>query len=233
MINRSADSPANGTAAPQKLKSAATIRAIVAQLENERGTVHPICRLIRQHQIKRRRLYDIANVFTAVGCATRSETDDIQWEGVSQLLPHLLQVKEKLNVGNYEVPLAELFPSDTCVSLISLTTSFMMLFPALRTDMISLRQASAFFSRGTQRYKTTLLKLYQIALILGALDITERTETPSEVRLKHPFTALISEKPEENPLAIENLLNRPIRNQQALDARRAEFHAAVAPASRS
>jgi hypothetical protein len=203
------------------------IRAIVAQLERERGTVHAIPDIIRQHQIKRRRLYDVTNVFTAVGCATRSGADDIRWEGVSEILPRLFQEKEKLGVGNFQIPLAELFTPDTCVGLMSLTVSFIMLFPALGTDALSLREASAFFSRDTQRFKTTLSKLYQITLILGALEMTERTDSPSEVRLRAPFTAIITD---ENPLAIEKLLNRPMRNTDAFEARRAEFHAAAVAA---
>jgi hypothetical protein len=229
MIDHPVDPPpSQWTVSPQKVKFAGTIRVIVAELENERGKVHAIPLLIRQHQIKRRRLYDVTNVFIAIGCATRSGPDDIRWEGVSEIMPRLLQEKGRLNLLNYQIKLAELFPPDTCVGLMSLTVSFIMLFPALGTDMVNLRDASAFFSRDTRRYKTTLSKLYQITLILGALEITERTENPSEVRLKAPFTALIADETGQNPLAIEKLLNRPIRNSDALEARRAEFHAAIA-----
>jgi hypothetical protein len=210
---------------PHKIKFATTIRRIVAQLEKERNQIHSIPRLYRQHQIKRRRLYDVTNVFTAIGCASRSGTDDIRWDGVREILPRLKSEKEKLEVTKYEIPLSALFPLDNCVDLPSLTISFLMLFVAIDSNVLSMRDASAFFSRDTQRYKTTLSKLYQITLILGALEITERTENPGEVRLKPPFDEILCDKEEENPLAIENLLNRPIHRADALEARRADFRA--------
>jgi hypothetical protein len=201
---------------------------IVSHLEESRGKVHSIPRLYCEHQIKRRRLYDVTNVFTAIGCATRSGTDEIQWEGVTKILPRLLEERERLNITNYQITLAELFPVDTCVGLPSLTLSFLMLFPALDTDRVSMREASAFFSRETPRYKTTLSKLYQITLILGAMAMTERTDVPSEIRLKAPFTELLAEEAGANPLAIEKLLNRPTKSADALEARRAEFRATAA-----
>jgi hypothetical protein len=203
MIDRVLNSPREWTVSPQKLKFAAKIRVIVSQLESMRGKSHPILSLIRQHQVKRRRLYDVTNVFTAIGCAARCGVDDIRWEGVGRILPHLRQEKERLNVGNYKIPLADLFPLDTCVCLRSLTLSFILLFAALGRDAISLRDASAFFSRETQRYKTTLSKLYQITLILSAVDMTERADNPSEVRLRPPFSEIIAQEACENPLAIK------------------------------
>jgi hypothetical protein len=228
MIEANKDPPIERSVSPQKIKFAATIRVIVAQLEAECDKIHSIPRLYCQHQIKRRRLYDVTNVFIAIGCATRCGTDDIQWDGLPKILPRLLEERGKVNIMNYQIKLSELFPPDNCVGLTSLTLSFIMLFPALATDTVSVREASAFFSRNSSRYKTTLSKLYQITLILGALEITERTDVPSEIRLKAPFTELLHEEAGTNPLAIEKLLNRPIKNEEALEARKAEFQAAAA-----
>jgi hypothetical protein len=208
---------------PKKMKFVALIRNIVAELESSEAKIHSIPNLYHRHQMKRRRLYDVTNVFTAIGCAVRSGTDDIEWQGVSKILPHLLEAKQERQIINCEVRLSDLFPPDNCVGLISLTTSFIMLFPALSTDVLNMRDASTFFSRDTPRYKTTLSKLYQITLILGALEMTQRTENPTEIRLKPPYTQLLSVEGMDNPLAIEKLLNGPSRWQEALEARREEF----------
>jgi hypothetical protein len=211
---------------PQKIKFAAAIHSIIVELEKERGRTHALSLLHQQHQIKRRRLYDITNVFTAVGCATRSTTEDIRWEGINRILPCLKAEKEKLGVANYATPLSTLFPPDNCVGLTSLTVTFIMLFAATDSNVLNMCEVSAFFSRDVQRYKTTLSKLYQITLILGALEITERTETPGEVRLRAPFDEILGDG--GSPWAIESLLNRSISKTEALNARREEFRAAGA-----
>jgi hypothetical protein len=227
MIDSTPKPPRKHGVSPKKVRFAASIRAIVAELEEQSGQTHSIPALYLRHHIKRRRLYDVTNVFTAIGCATRIGTDDIRWDGLKGILPHLLERKETLNITNYQIPLSELFPPETCVGLPSLTLSFIMLFPALDTDTLSMRDASAFFSRDSSRYKTTLSKLYQITLILGAIEMTERTENPSEVRLKAPFKELLADEQFRNPLAIEKLLNRPIRNADALEIRKVEFRASA------
>jgi hypothetical protein len=223
MIAASTAAPHPPEVSPKKTKFAAVIRNIVAELESSEAKIHSIPNLYHRHQMKRRRLYDVTNVFTAIGCATRGGTDDIQWEGVSRILPRLLEEKQKLQITNCGVRLSDLFPPDNCVGLTSLTISFIMLFPALSTDVLNLRDASTFFSRDTPRYKTTLSKLYQITLILGALDLTQRTENPTEIRLKPPYTEILSVKAMDNPLAIEKLLNGPSKWEDTLEARRAEF----------
>jgi hypothetical protein len=195
----------------------------VAELDQKPHARHSIQVLYRHHQIKRRRLYDVTNILTAIGCASRSGLDHIEWHGVSCVLPWLLEEKRKTEITNYKHSLANLFPQDNCVGLASLTRSLLLIFPAIGRDVLNLRNVSAFFSRDTQRYKTTLCKLYQITLILGALEITERTENPCEVRIRPPYTRVLEDTVGENPLAIASLLNRQSLSDEALEARREEF----------
>jgi hypothetical protein len=212
-----------GVPSADKTKFASTIRAIVAELEQRPNSPHSIQVLYRHHQIKRRRLYDVTNILIAIGCASRSGPDFIEWHGVSGALPWLLREKQNSDITNYQLSLATLFPQANCVGLASLTRSLLLIFPAIGQNVLNLRNVSAFFSRDTQRYKTTLCKLYQITLILGALGITERTENPCEVRMKPPFTRVLEDEPGQSPLTIASLLNHPNPNEDALEARRAEF----------
>jgi hypothetical protein len=200
-----------------------TIRAIIAELEQRPNSLHSIQFLYQHHQIKRRRLYDVTNILTTIGCASRSGPDFIEWHGVGGVLPWLLREKRDCDISNYRLSLATLFPLANGVGLASLTKSLLLIFPAIGQDVLNLRNVSAFFSRDIQRYKTTLCKLYQITLILGALDITGRTENPCEVRMKPPFTRVLEEDPKQSPLTIASLLNGPNPNEEALEARRVEF----------
>jgi hypothetical protein len=197
---------------------------MVADLDRDPHRTHEIPRIYQKYQVKRRRLYDIVNVFLALGCATRIGADELIWHGRSGIFTELRDEKTRLGIDNDELSLVRLFPADNCVGLTSLTSSFLLLFAAVRMDTLDLRKVSAFFSRNTGRYKSTLCKLYQIALILGALGITERTENPCEVKILPPFTRLLLNDDEENPLSIARLLNRPISPKMRLEGRLQEFH---------
>jgi hypothetical protein len=128
-----------------------------------------------------------------------------------------------MEMRNCQISLTALFPPENCVGLSSLTMALLLMFPAMGTFVINLRQISAFFSSDVHRFKTTLCKLYQITLILGALEIVERTTMPCEVRIKPPFTRLVLDDQETNPFAIRNLLIQTNDYQQAINQRRAEF----------
>jgi hypothetical protein len=201
-----------------------TIQTMVADLDRDPIRVHDISQIHQKYQIKRRRFYDVINIFLALGCATRAGIDELEWHGRSRIFPELRALKARLAVDDYTIPLSRLFPSDGSVSVKSLTRSFLLLFAALRVEVLDLRKVSAFFSRGSGNYKSTLCKLYQVALILGALGITERTESPCEVRILPPFTQALITPENDNPWAIANLLNRPADVTVLLQARMQELH---------
>jgi hypothetical protein len=203
-------------------KFRAAILAVVNDLDQNSTRPCSIPQICRRHQIKRRRLYDVINVFIAIGCATRGGLDDLIWRGRDYIFSELRRAMADTDIHNMSLSLSALFPVDNCVGLTSLTVSFILLFPAMQTDLMDLRHVSCFFSRETSRYKTTLCKLYQISLILGAMRITERTENVCEVRLLPPFTDLLRKQEDESPLGIANLLNRPSRDSP-IERRRKEY----------
>jgi hypothetical protein len=205
----------------------------VSQLEKDPTKTHTIFQICDRYAITRRRLYDVINVFVAIGCVTRTGAEEFRWEGIQPVLPHLIEEKRKLQITKYNITLSQLFPPDVLAGLGALTVSFLMLFPATSTNPISLREASAFFSRGSHRNKITLCRLYQITLILGVIEITERTKIQCQVRLKAPYDELMVDMDEDNPFLIRNLLNRVRTKEEELEARREEFRTAGASSNGS
>jgi hypothetical protein len=203
-------------------KFATILRTIVAELDNDPGKVHSIMELHQRHHLPRRRLYDVANIFCAIGCAARIDSNEFSWHGIASILPHLMAEKAKIKITNCDISLVSLFPSENCIGLASLAMTLLLMFPAMGTFVINLKQISAFFALKQQRYKTTLCKLYQITLIFVALGIMERT-TPCEVRIKAPFTQLVLDDGAANPFAIQNLLIQSTDSQTLFDRRKAEF----------
>jgi hypothetical protein len=213
-----------------KLKFISITRSIIYELDADPVKKHSIVDLHHKYNIRRRRLYDLVNVFAAVGCATRESSTIVLWNGTQQILPNLFQERTKRGIINSFSTLRQLFPSSDCVGLASLSMALLMMFPAIGIFIINLRQLSSFFASETHKFKTTLCKLYQITLILGALGITAKTEQPCEVCLNPPFTQIIFEPQSlapERMFAIQNIINTPYLSEQDLQKRREEFTFAI------
>jgi hypothetical protein len=200
-----------------------SVQALVTNLENDSNRVHAVAQFCRKFQVKRRRLYDVINVLTAIGCASRNGANGIVWHGMEKTRDHLKRASAELEIHNLDRPLCELFPSDHCVGLPSLTVSFILLFSAMQIDNLDLREVSCFFSRNTVRYKSTLCKLYQIALILSAIGLIARTTKVCEVKIQPPFSDELREVSGTFPTSIESLLSRPPKEGDRISRRRAEY----------
>lgn len=174
---------------------------------------------------KRRRLYDVINVLAAVGCVTRSGSNDLFWNGKKQIVNELIFQKKQCKIDDWSLTLEDLFPADKYVSLASLTIAFLLLFPALDVNAIDLKTTCIFFSRNTNRYKTTLCKLYQIILILSALDIVCKSNNARQIYLLSPYReCLLDDKINTGPESIEFLLNRTDNDKnQQIKIRRDQF----------
>jgi hypothetical protein len=207
----------------QRTEFSSSIQALVNQLERDTNTPHSIPLFCRRFQVKRRRLYDVINVFTAIGCATRQGVDALLWHGRDRALEFMKETSGEMEVQNPEKTLCELFPTEKCVGLPTLTVAFVLLFGAMQVETLDLREVSSFFSRETARYKSTLCKLYQITLILSAIGVMQRTVNVCEVKIQSPFKEGLAEVEYVNPLALERLLNRPGKPGDATTKRMSEF----------
>jgi hypothetical protein len=223
--------PALEPSVDNTFKLTSIIRAITSELDAHPTREYTITDLHRKYKLRRRRLYDVVNIFDAIGCATRASSTTVLWNGSAKILPCLFEQRTKHEIMNSTLTLKQMFPASNCVGLASLSMALLMMFPAMGTHTINLRQLSAFFSNETRRFKTTLCKLYQIALVLGALEITGRTAIPCEVCLKPPFTQLVTETQNQTPVkmfTIQNLLIHDSLTEEGIQKRREEFKTATA-----
>lgn len=185
------------------------IRCLVSYFESSRDSSHSIADLSKRFRIKRRRLYDIINVFEAIGFCQKPDLDRVSWNGRQNLMTIIenLATDTKLYDGGKTV--SELFPVSCSVGISSLSLSFLRLFYALGTNVLDIRIIGKFLSRDTNRYKSTLCKLYQISYILGAIDIILRNGNQAcEVTLHESFRRFLKKPVVQDPLSLESLLNR-------------------------
>ncbi|EAY06276.1 hypothetical protein TVAG_475100 [Trichomonas vaginalis G3] len=194
------------------------IMNLVSEFEQKPDESKAITQLSTRYKIKRRRLYDVINVYTSLGCCQKTCLDHVIWLGKEKIIPGLKALIIKEDINNPNKTLEELFPVNGCIGIANLTLYFLLLFYALKSNKVDIRFAAQFFSRGTGRYKTTLCKLYQISYILNAIHVTTRSEQVCEVILNPPFITsqdIVDDPvPQKNNLdsimSIEQLLNRPI-----------------------
>lgn len=214
--------PSAALSLPRNSEFGNIIQRMVRDLESNPNQIHSIPQLCRKFPVKRRRLYDVINVLSAIGCSSRSGPDEITWHGPDRCAAKLREEIHKLDVHNPTKSLNDLFPPETCVGLGAVTISFLMIFVATQVEIVDLREVSCFLSRNRRTYKTILSKLYQIATILGTVGVISRTPNVCEVKLEPPFAALIREEGEKAPVAIEALLNRP-GAPDTIERRREEY----------
>lgn len=201
---------------PEDLRG--SIRAFVDCLEHSPEHTQAITVLSERFAIKRRRLYDVINVFESVGACKKSGLDAVKWLGLENMKQTLKVLRRERRIDDKSVTLEELFPAPCCIGISNLTASFLLLFAAIKTNRVDLRFVSQFFSHGTARYKTTLCKLYQICYILSAIGVTKRTAHVCEVilndeycdpdALKYGVDKDTEPKAPESAISIKALLNK-------------------------
>jgi hypothetical protein len=184
---------------------------LVDELDQSPGSVFTVVILSRRFSIKVRRLYDIINVFTAIGCCQRTAGTGLAWSGLSQIPLFLRGVRRDREIDKPENTLARLFPIAGCVGIGNLATNFLLLFAALRTNHLDLRLVGNLFTVGSQRFRATLCKLYQVTFVLSAAGITSRTEHVCEVVLGAGYIDFeilpTSRRNQNDPIFVEAMLN--------------------------
>lgn len=151
--------------------------------EGEQSAISPSAAL----GINKRRLYDIINVFNSIGYCKKTHLDSIIWIGKSNIKIKFDSLIKQNNLYDWNISLDELFPQDNCVGISNITSSFILMFYALKTDHLDIRQVSHFFARKASRLKTTLSKIYQIIHILSSIDLMKKSLKVGEVIITNDF----------------------------------------------
>jgi hypothetical protein len=177
-------------------------------------------------------MYDVVNVGLAIGCCQKISIDSIFWNGLSKVSPTLLKMQSDVGADLPTTPLDQIIRSENNVSISRLTIGFVLCFLALREPTLEIKHISRYLSRRTGRNKSTLCKLYQIAHILEATGIVQRSLVPGQLTIVDRFFAPIElkklqEEPNsKSPYAIGSILNHSDpRDEIVYQKRKAEFAA--------
>jgi hypothetical protein len=159
-----------------------------------------------------RRLYDIVNIFSAIGCCYKSGLHSMTWTGLVNLTGHMRDAARTRGLDDPSSTLVSLFQTPCPTGMGNLSVDYLLLYAALRSSRLDLRMVATLFSRGTRTFRSTLCKLYQIAFILCAAGVTTRTDMTCEVALMTPYINFeilpANQKDYINPLDLSTMLNR-------------------------
>jgi hypothetical protein len=181
-----------------------------------------------QYGIKMRRLYDIINIFSALGCCSKPGQHCVTWTGLVNLTSHLHDAGRTRGLDQPGTTLTSLFRSPYPFGMGNLCVDFLLLYAALGTRHLDLRMAATLFSSGARKFRSTLCKLYQIAFILCPAGVTAQTDQPRQVALRDPYIHFevlpLHQTDYSNPLDISTMLNRqPNPSVDRIYRRREEF----------
>jgi hypothetical protein len=207
------------------------IACLIDELDGHACEPVSVTPLAARFAIKARRLYDFINILSAIGCCRKSGLGHLIWVGRHQIPTFVANLGASMGIDNPDKTLCDLFPVSECVGMANLTVRFMLMFRALRTNQVDLRFVGNLFARKTNRYKSTLCKLYQIAFVLCAVGICGRTSQVCQVVLSPAYVDFPLVEPERaveaDPREIDSLLNKRSGNE-AIDCafrRRKEINA--------
>ena len=213
-----------------KLMFRSSIIAFVNEVESNAKTsqVFTISQLCSSFKLPRRRIYDVLNVFEAIGCMRKQNSDTIEWLGLLCVVSEFERLQELHCANSADVPISRIIPTEVCVSMGQLTVSLILCFLSLQLQTLGIKQVSYFISRNNNRYKTTLCKMYQIVHILDAIGIVRREARAGDITLDGQFYCVLPiqfrGKSKDEPLSLETLLNRPVSDlDRIVKQRRLDF----------
>lgn len=183
------------------------VKFFIEYQEQRIGQATSITVITEKFRIKRRRLYDVLNVFESLGVCHKPGVDIFIWHGLSNL-KKILMTKYNEIAGSSKADIMSLQPSDHSIGIQNLTVALLLVF--LITDMITidLRAVAYIFAGGSAKFRMILCKLYQVVDILSTVGVIFRTQSVSVVKLSPEYFMLPKSNILPNILNVDFLLNK-------------------------
>jgi hypothetical protein len=164
-------------------------------------------------------------VFTAIGCCRRTCGDTVMWHGMACVPPTFVRLQKDAHADFADVTLRAIVECQSDVSISALTIAFVLCFLGLQKCTLDIKQISRYLSG-----QSTLCRMYQVAHILEAAGVVERSVVPREITIAPPYFVPIPlnvrqvSGRSQNSYAISSLLVHAIPTvDEILRKREAEF----------
>ena len=186
------------------------ITHLINDAEQNGGGAFHIRELAKSYGIQRRRLYDVLLVLEVCGVCQKTSVDTIVWKGMNNVYDSVKMLWKKQDV----TPIS----SRASITITQLTELFLISFFSLNQTTFNIRDLASKLASSANRQKTLLCKLHQIAFILDAAGIVQKTNycyvtlSSHLTSINKPSQALpepiLSHTQTPSFLSIESLLNK-------------------------
>ena len=180
---------------------------------------------IDEKTLSKRRIYDVISIFSATNVVKKEDKNIILWQGYPSFKKKYENLIEQYKINDSSKTMSDIIPSLDTVSMEKLTEYYLIFFPAMKVETLTIRDVCEFLCRERGNFATIMCKVYQLTSVLSAMDIIFKTDRSGEFRLSSDY--IINSSPKQDPLPIELLLNRPSNQQTPSDIyerRREEFY---------
>jgi hypothetical protein len=203
------------------------IQSFVREAESRPPGEYKISRILAEFGFQKRRMYDVMNVLSAIGCLRKTSADSMFWQGLSAIPAALVKLQHDAGADCPATPLDRIVGCDNNVSIFGLTVGLLLCFLSLRQRALDIKHITQYLCRRTGRHKATLCKLYQIAHILESTGVFQRSHVPGQLEFVDRFFATLDLQAENNPFAMTSILNHSHSTEDLVFKRRKAHFRAV------
>ncbi|EAX97066.1 hypothetical protein TVAG_196950 [Trichomonas vaginalis G3] len=188
--------------------------------------------LSNKFAFKKRRIYEVIDVFTVIGVTVLLDEENFLWIGFNHVSQTIQRIGTNRGVYSSDLTLNDIFClSQEPISIQSMTEDIIFLFIAIERRRLNIIEASKYISHGNGKEKTTRCKISQAVAILELANIIRKTENQSEYELLPEFYITVPKVLKNStvdPSNIQSLLNwtddSNISSSDIISFRRKEFY---------
>ncbi|EAY19612.1 hypothetical protein TVAG_228750 [Trichomonas vaginalis G3] len=198
------------------------VKCFIEYQESRIGQATSITVITERFRIKRRRLYDVLNVFESLGVCEKPGVDLFIWHGLRNLKSILINKYNEI-IGSNKADISSLQPYDHSIGIQNLTVALIMFFYVTDIITIDLRVVAYIFAGGSNKFRMILCKLYQVVDILSTVGVIFRSQSVSVVTLAPDYFTLPKSVPVVSSvpdvLSVDFLLNKNPKISMINDSR--------------
>nr|AGM32076.1 hypothetical protein [Coptotermes formosanus] len=204
-----------------------SIQTILLRLEQNKQSPLSITGISKHFNVKRNKLSEYINVFSAVGLIKLVSLDQIQWAGRENITFVMKELIKSRRLNDSSQMMTDLFPLGMIDNIQKITLNILSLFYSLRVLTLKIDKIILFFSRESPRNSSILFKMYRIKHILKLIGIVSVSSDITNITLNSEYS-FEETFHDSDPLPISFLMNRT----SFIIDRRNEFEAIIEKAQK-
>ena len=177
-----------------------SVRSVIEYLERQKcNATVDINAVVSQFCVRRKTIYDMMSIMTALGVASRVSATSYRWCGIGHIDGAVAFIQQARARSAVQQPIEAMFKCAKDASLGNLSLSLLKLFWYLGREKLNIRTVATLFAQRDIRLSSILRRLVVIANCLQAVGVARCDKSGEAIELFHPdLCALVAEN-KQNP----------------------------------